>query len=102
MGFRFRKSIKLAPGIRLNLSKSGISTSLGPRGATVNVGGKRSPRVTVGVPGTGLSYSQRIGAPADQAHVGAGATGGQGSGRGVLIVALVLVAFGFGLYALMQ
>jgi hypothetical protein len=102
MGFRFRKSIKLAPGIRLNLSKSGISTSIGPRGATVNVGSKRGPRVTVGVPGTGLSYSQRIDASPDQAHAGPVAAGGQGSGRGVFIVALVLVAIGFGVYALMQ
>jgi len=29
MGFRFRKSIKLLPGIRINLSKSGVSTSVG-------------------------------------------------------------------------
>lgn len=32
----FRKSIKILPGVRLNLSKSGVSASLGPRGATVN------------------------------------------------------------------
>jgi hypothetical protein len=57
MGFRFRKSIKIIPGIRLNISKSGISTSIGGRGATLNVNGEGKSRVTVGLPGTGLSYS---------------------------------------------
>lgn len=59
--FRFRKSFKVLPGVRLNLSKSGTSFSLGPRGSTLNVGGKNGPRATVGIPGTGLSYTQKIG-----------------------------------------
>lgn len=47
MGFRFRKSIKLAPGVRLNITKKGISSvSVGKRGATVNVG-KKGTRGTV-------------------------------------------------------
>lgn len=57
MAFRFRKSVKIAPGIRLNFSKSGVSTSIGGRGATVNFS-KRGTRVTAGIPGTGLSASQ--------------------------------------------
>jgi hypothetical protein len=57
MGFRFRKSIKIAPGVRINLTKKGISSlSVGKRGATVNVG-KKGTRGTVGLPGSGLSYS---------------------------------------------
>ncbi len=57
MGFRFRKSIKIAPGIRINLTKKGVSSvSIGKRGATVNVG-KKGTRGTVGLPGSGLSYS---------------------------------------------
>lgn len=52
MGLRFRKSIRLMPGIRLNLSKSGVSASLGGPGATVNIG-KRGVRGTVGVPSSG-------------------------------------------------
>jgi hypothetical protein len=62
MGFRFRKSIKLLPGIRINLSKSGISTSIGVPGATINVG-KRGTRGTVGMPGTGVSYSEQLSSP---------------------------------------
>ncbi|WP_370688602.1 MULTISPECIES: DUF4236 domain-containing protein [Pseudomonas] len=29
MALRIRKSIKIAPGVRINISKSGVSTSLG-------------------------------------------------------------------------
>ena len=56
MGFRFRKSIKIIPGIRINLSKSGPSLSVGGRGLTTNLSA-RGTRTTVGIPGTGLSYS---------------------------------------------
>ena len=56
MPFRFRRSIRIAPGIRLNLSKSGVSTSVGERGAHITVGHGHT-RTTVGVPGTGLSYT---------------------------------------------
>jgi hypothetical protein len=56
VGFRFRRTIKIAPGVRINLSKSGPSVSVGPRGAKVTVGHGRA-RATVGLPGTGLSYT---------------------------------------------
>lgn len=57
MAFRFTKRIRIAPGVRLNLSKSGVSTSLGKPGATVNVN-KNGLQGTAGVPGTGLSYTK--------------------------------------------
>jgi hypothetical protein len=63
MGFRFRRSIKIAPGVRINLSKSGVSTSIGTRGAHVTVGHGKV-RETVGIPGTGLSYTEVHGAQA--------------------------------------
>lgn len=60
MGFRFRKSIKILPGVRVNLSKKGVSSvSIGPRGAKLNVG-ENGSRVTVGIPGTGISYSENL------------------------------------------
>jgi hypothetical protein len=55
-GFRFRKSIGVLPGVKVNLSKSRVSTSLGGRGATVNVGADGRRMVTIGIPGTGMSY----------------------------------------------
>ena len=57
MGFRFRRAVKLFPGVRLNLSKSGVSTSVGVRGAHVTLG-HGQVRETVGLPGTGLSYTE--------------------------------------------
>ncbi len=53
---RFRRTARIAPGIRLNLSKRGVSTSFGPRGFHYTVGHNRR-RTTVGLPGTGLSYT---------------------------------------------
>lgn len=57
MGFRFRRTIRVIPGIRLNLSRSGISTSVGIRGAHVTAGHGRI-RETAGIPGSGLSYTE--------------------------------------------
>lgn len=60
MGTRFRKSVKICKGVKVNFSKSGASLSLGGRGHSLNLGG-RGARVTVGIPGTGLSYSTKLG-----------------------------------------
>lgn len=57
MPFRFRKIFKIAPGVKINLSKSGLSTSLGKAGASLNIG-KKGVRTTLGIPGTGLSVSK--------------------------------------------
>ena len=58
MGFRFRKSIKLAPGVRLNLGKKSASISFGTRGLrhTISTSGRRT--VSIGVPGTGIYYTK--------------------------------------------
>lgn len=55
MGLRFRKSVKICKGIKINFSKSGASLSLGGRGHSIKIGNKS--RATFGIPGTGLSYS---------------------------------------------
>jgi Protein of unknown function (DUF4236) len=59
MGFRFRRSFRVLPGIRLNLSRSGVSASFGVRGAHVTLG-PRGTTTSVGLPGTGLSYTSHI------------------------------------------
>ncbi len=56
MGLRFYRRFKILPGISLNLSRSGVSTSVGVRGAHVTVGHGKV-RTTVGLPGSGLSYT---------------------------------------------
>ena len=56
MGWRFRKRIRLLPGLRVNLSKSGASVSIGGHGLTENIG-PHGVRSTASLPGTGISYS---------------------------------------------
>ncbi len=63
MGFRFRKSIKIAPGLKLNISKGGVSLTAGVRGASMSFG-KRGTYANVGLPGSGISYRQRLDGPA--------------------------------------
>lgn len=59
MGFRFRKSVSLLPGVRINFSLSGVSAMIGPRGASMTVG-PRGTYVNLGAPGTGVSYRTRV------------------------------------------
>ncbi len=49
MGWSFRESVKILPGIRLNFSRRGIGASLGGKGIHLGVGGGRAPRITGGV-----------------------------------------------------
>lgn len=55
MGFRFRKSFGAGP-FRATISKSGISTSFGVKGARVTKKANGNTMTTLGIPGTGLSY----------------------------------------------
>jgi hypothetical protein len=57
MGLRFRKIIPFAKGLKLNLSKSGVSISAGKAGSIFNVG-LRGIRASIGKPGTGLGYQE--------------------------------------------
>lgn len=92
MGFRFRRRIRIAPGLRLNLSKRGASLSVGRPGATFNIG-RRGRRATIGLPGTGISYSARLG----------GSTRGPGVSSGGLLNGLlglaILVGLGWAVYS---
>jgi hypothetical protein len=57
MGYlRFRRSIRIIPGVRLNLNKKGVSVTAGVRGAHYTIG-RLGTRTTFGIPGTGLSYT---------------------------------------------
>lgn len=59
MAWRFRQSFTIVPGLRLNLSKSGLSASIGGAPFTLNVG-SRGIMGTASVPGTGISYRQHF------------------------------------------
>ena len=57
MGFRFRKSINLGGGFRINLSKSGVGYSWGVKGYRITKKAKGGTRHTASIPGTGISYT---------------------------------------------
>ena len=59
MAWNYRKRIKIAPGIHLNLSKGGVSTSIGPKGAKITIG-KNGTYLNTSIPGTGLYSRQKI------------------------------------------
>lgn len=61
MGFRFRKSIKVAPGVKLNVGKKSIGVSVGGKYGGVSINSKTGARARVSAPGTGLSYTSKIG-----------------------------------------
>lgn len=56
MGFRLYKSVKLAKGVRLNVSKTGIGMSADIPGFRYSVHSSGRRTRTVGVPGSGAYY----------------------------------------------
>lgn len=56
---RFQKSIQICKGVRLNVSKSGVSATIGVKGLSLNLG-KRGAFLNTGIPGTGLSDRRRL------------------------------------------
>lgn len=60
MGLRFRKSIKIAKGVRLNVGKKSVGISVGGKGARFSVNSRGRKSATVGIPGTGLSYTANL------------------------------------------
>lgn len=59
MAFRFRRRIKVAPGVHLNLGKNGVSTSIGTRGASISMG-PNGTYLNTSIPGTGIYNRQKI------------------------------------------
>ena len=56
MGLRFRKSITILPGVKLNIGKTGASLSLGTKGIHANIHTNGTVTGTASLPGTGISY----------------------------------------------
>ncbi len=65
MAFRFRKSIKIVPGVRVNFGERGTSLSVGKRGASITIG-KQGTYANVSIPGTGISFRERIDKESEQ------------------------------------
>jgi hypothetical protein len=59
MPIRFRRTIKILPGVKLNLSKGGMSVTVGPKGYHLNFG-KKGVQQTIDLPGVGLSHTSYL------------------------------------------
>jgi hypothetical protein len=64
MAIRFRRSIKIAPGVRLNLGKKSASVRIGGTNAGYTVGTK-GRTASASIPGTGLGVTSRSGGGRD-------------------------------------
>lgn len=89
MGMRYRKSIGLGKGVRINVGKGSLGISAGVKGAHVSVNSKRGVTTSIGAPGTGVSYSKTRGWGGKGAESDAGMPctetsgwGGNGAGSG--------------------
>ena len=60
MGLRFHKKINILPGVDVNVSNSGFGLSVGPKGAKVSVNPKGDVYGNVSIPGTGISYREKL------------------------------------------
>lgn len=91
MSLRFRRSIRLAPGIRVNLGLHGAGLSVGPRGLHVGVN-RRGMYTSAGIPGTGIYAVHHIRSSAEQHPSVAGSATGFVAGV-VITVIIVVIAF---------
>ncbi len=69
MGWGFKKSFKILPGVKINVGKKGISSAtVGGKVARVNVG-KKGLSASASVPGTGVSYNHKLTGGKESAQV---------------------------------
>lgn len=71
MSWRFRQSFKVLPGLKLNLSKTGLSASIGGAPFTLNLG-TRGAFATASIPGTGISFRQHLSADSNPSATSGG------------------------------
>lgn len=57
MGLRFRKSVTLCKGVKLNFGKTGMSVSIGGKGYHKTINTKGQVTTSVGIPGSGIYYT---------------------------------------------
>lgn len=96
MSFRFQRRIKILPGLRLNVSKTGFSWTIGTRGASVTA---RDGKLTgnVGILGTGLSYRKRLDLPGEEQTSSNEPVSGQPQAAGKPSWLLLAVVLGLGI-----
>lgn len=60
MGWNFRKSVKIFPGVKLNFGKNTTSVSIGGKYGGVTVNSKGDVTTRSSIPGTGISRTQKL------------------------------------------
>lgn len=106
MGLRFRKSFKVAPGLKLNLNKKSVSLTAGTRGAHYTINSKGKKTSSVGIPGTGISYtktssiSSKNTASSNSSRSNNSGSKGLGMGCFSLFLGLMLLGLILALYSL--
>lgn len=98
MAWNYRKRITIAPGVRLNVSKGGISTTYGMRGASIT-SGKNGTYLNTGIPGTGVYNRQKIGGgksltPNNSIQNSISNTSNEGCIIGVVFIMLIILIVG--------
>lgn len=97
MGLRFRKSFKVAPGVKVNLNKKSTSVTFGGKGAHYTVNSKGKKTKSVGVPGSGLYYTKTSGGSSRKKSTSSSASSSKNSKKNggclfpVLIASIVLL-----------
>jgi len=100
MALRFRRSLKIAPGIRLNLGSKSASVRVGGRAAGISAG-TSGTRISGGIPGTGLSVTKKLAAKSAKAEArelnrkGFGVLSWIGAVIVLICIAAVLATVGF-------
>lgn len=61
MGLRFRRSISIIPGVRVNLGSKSMGVSVGNKYSGISYNTRTGTRTRLSAPGTGLSYTKKIG-----------------------------------------
>jgi hypothetical protein len=89
MSLRFRRRIRIAPGVHLNLGLHGAGLSIGPRGLHVGVN-RRGMYTSAGIPGTGIYAVHHVrNSPGGHPDVAGNAAGVL---VGILLAVSVLIA----------
>jgi len=89
MPLRYRRTVRLVPGLRLNFARQGASLSGGSRGFTRNFS-RRGVRTTVSAPGTGVSFNWMSGSRRNRRR------GSVVGGLALLVVAIAAARVLFG------
>ena len=60
MPLRFRKSVKIAPGVKVNFNKKSTSISVGGKHVGITANSHRGVTGRISAPGTGLTYTTKL------------------------------------------